>query len=258
MVMDISELRRREFSVSGIQVIHQRPGYRHLDMKERQYNGFLYITGGRCIYRAGGNVIELSPGAVIYLPRGSRHTMEAVEEGLAFYRINFDLFSGGEYALFSTAPMKMTDTASPAVVAAIRSLAENSAGIGDTLLAHEKLCRILASLAEVHASAAAKKLAPAIRAIHADPSAGFDARRLASLCYLSVARFYHLFRLEYGMTPLAYRDSLLLRRAELCMLDDGLSVSETAAALGFDSVAYFSRFFKKHTGRPPSELTRRG
>ena len=33
---------------------------------------------------------------------------------------------------------------------------------------------------------------------------------------------------------------------------DGMSVTEVAAHLGFSSVAYFSRFFKKHVGLSPS------
>ena len=44
-----------------------------------------------------------------------------------------------------------------------------------------------------------------------------------------------------------------MRRA-LEMLDTGeITVSEVAEMLGFESVAYFSRFFKKHQGISPAE-----
>ena len=88
-----------------------------------------------------------------------------------------------------------------------------------------------------------------------DPVVGhFSADELAALCNLSTAQFYHLFHLEYGITPQVYHNNLLLRKAVLLLETQQYAVAEIATMLGFESPAYFSRFFKKHKGYPPSSL----
>ncbi len=97
-----------------------------------------------------------------------------------------------------------------------------------------------------------KKLVPAVRYLLNHLTKGIDCRTLAELCALSTAQFYNLFHAEYGMAPLEYRDHLLMRRATLLLKDGSFSVTKVAETLGFESVSYFSRFFKKHKGLSPA------
>lgn len=39
-----------------------------------------------------------------------------------------------------------------------------------------------------------------------------------------------------------------------CLLHSNLSISEIAYSLGFEAVSYFSKFYRKHTGKSPSEI----
>ena len=55
------------------------------------------------------------------------------------------------------------------------------------------------------------------------------------------------------MPPLEYRSSLLAKRASQLLREGSFSVTEVAEMLGFESVSYFSRFFKKHKGISPSK-----
>jgi AraC-like DNA-binding protein len=80
---------------------------------------------------------------------------------------------------------------------------------------------------------------------------------LAKLCCLSTAQFYNLFHAEYGVPPLEYRNDLLVRRATLLLKDGSYSVTEVAETLGFESVSYFSRFFKKHKGISPAQYIKK-
>lgn len=61
------------------------------------------------------------------------------------------------------------------------------------------------------------------------------------------------FRNEYGITILNYIDQLKLKDAKKLLRKQRLSVTEIAEQLGFTSVHYFSRYFKKHTGMSPKE-----
>ena len=126
----------------------------------------------------------------------------------------------------------------------------------DPIYKMEKICAMFASL-QTEKTVPEGRLAQSIEYLQEHLTEGIDCRVLAEKCFLGTAQFYKLFREEYGMTPLEYRDRLLMRRAVM-LLDSGeISVGEVASMLGFDSVAYFSRFFKKHQGESPSEYMKK-
>jgi len=81
------------------------------------------------------------------------------------------------------------------------------------------------------------------------------------LDFLSHIRFtskYHLHRLfkkYYGLTPRQY---LIDKRIEKSKeyLKNGMTVTETCFAVGFQSLGSFSQLFKTKTGKSPSEFQR--
>lgn len=81
--------------------------------------------------------------------------------------------------------------------------------------------------------------------------------RLATLCNISTSHFYTKFKEEVGMTPVDYKNSILVGRATRMLLyDRDASIEAIADALGFASATYFRRVFKKTTGKSPSEYRR--
>lgn len=252
MIVDFEKLGTYEFRLSNINIFHQKPVYRELHQRYRNYNGFLYILHGQCRYFFRDESFVLTPGSVVYLPISSAHSMVIDSPEIEFYRIDFRLEIDGELALFSDAPLKLCSTASAELAEAIQTLADRYQFVQDTVAKTELLCTIFRTLADMTANPAKEKLAPAIAYLLEHLTEGIDCRDLAQLCSLSTAQFYNLFNAQYGMTPLAYRDSLLMRRATLLLRDGTFSVTEIAETLGFDSVSYFSRFFKKHRGISPS------
>jgi transcriptional regulator GlxA family with amidase domain len=58
------------------------------------------------------------------------------------------------------------------------------------------------------------------------------------------------------MSPLEYQIALRIRRAMNLLGSSELSVAQIAAETGFESHAYFSRFFRKETGISPIEYRR--
>jgi AraC-like DNA-binding protein len=62
-----------------------------------------------------------------------------------------------------------------------------------------------------------------------------------------------LFKKHYGLTPRQY---LIDKRIEKSkeQLINGMSVTETCFAVGFESLSSFSTLFKTKTGKPPSEF----
>ena len=77
---------------------------------------------------------------------------------------------------------------------------------------------------------------------------------LANLCFIFGTNKTSLcrgFKSAYGLTILEYIHSLRIKSAKKMLRDKDISVTEISEKLGFDSVHYFSRLFKKHTGTSP-------
>lgn len=253
MIIPFDELKHHDFGVSDIRVLRQNPPYRILRVKGRPCNGFLYIQQGTCHYAFEGGEFALSAGAVAYLPFDSHHTLTVTSESIHFYRIDFTLRIDGELAFFSDRPLKITDEASPECVETIMAL-DGDYGISDNTIAKtQKLCTIFSCLQTSSVSANRKRLMPAVRYLQEHAVGNVNCGKLAELCFLGTSRFYDLFGSEFGMTPLEYRNRLVIRRAKALLSAVDVSVSEVAFAVGFENAAYFSRFFKKHTGLSPSE-----
>lgn len=78
-------------------------------------------------------------------------------------------------------------------------------------------------------------------------------QKLTEISGLSASRFRYLF-LEYtGVSPIKFIEQLKITRATTLLNSGELSVSDVAHFIGIDDPAYFSRFYKKITGRKPTD-----
>jgi AraC-like DNA-binding protein len=77
---------------------------------------------------------------------------------------------------------------------------------------------------------------------------------LAAELGVSPFTFFRQFRQDVGTTPLAYISELRFARAKHLLTGSRLPVEEVARRVGFGDAAYFSRFFRRKAGRPPSSF----
>lgn len=75
----------------------------------------------------------------------------------------------------------------------------------------------------------------------------------ADKCCLSSGYFGELVKAETGRTAQEFIADRLLARAKELLSSDVLSVSQVGYRLGFDYPQHFVRFFKRHTGKTPSQ-----
>jgi len=73
---------------------------------------------------------------------------------------------------------------------------------------------------------------------------------------LSAAHAETLFKAAFGITPVAYRLQLRLKRSRELLVSSQMNVSQTALAVGFTDPLYFSRVFRTAFGEAPSALIR--
>jgi len=80
--------------------------------------------------------------------------------------------------------------------------------------------------------------------------ARFTVRNLAALCQVSNRQLERFFKQRFEQSPELWLKHVRLWRAQ-ALLADGLSVKETAYAVGFKQVSHFCREFKRLTGITP-------
>lgn len=73
---------------------------------------------------------------------------------------------------------------------------------------------------------------------------------------LSQSHFSKVFKAATGMTYVAYVTEKRIERAKLFLAHTDIPITRIATELGFQPANYFTRTFKKHTGKPPSEFRR--
>jgi AraC-like DNA-binding protein len=78
-------------------------------------------------------------------------------------------------------------------------------------------------------------------------------RRLARLAHLSVRAFERKFRASFHLTPQKYLRKLRMRMASRALVYSGGSMADVAIACGFSDQSHFTREFRRHFGRTPSE-----
>ena len=95
-----------------------------------------------------------------------------------------------------------------------------------------------------------KRIAPALRLMHGDPSRPWQLEELARAAAMSRATFATYFKAVAGTTPLAYLAQWRMRLAEQD-LRGGTPVGALAQKLGYASESAFSNAFKRITGISP-------
>ncbi|MBQ8510100.1 MAG: helix-turn-helix transcriptional regulator [Clostridia bacterium] len=222
---------------------------------------FEYIDAEKRVYD------RALPGQIVYSPRGSQYTCRFLprsniqqNEYVADYLINFILIDEiGEELRLSDDRMVITPENTRYYLDTFRridSLGRKglypSARVKGML--YNLLCDISLELQE-HDIMTRNYAAiyPAIEYIRETDLAELDTATLAERCHISDSCFRRLFREYTGMPPLEYVNHLKVTQARARLQSGVMTVAEVAESLGFTDPSYFSRFYKKATGRSPSE-----
>ncbi|MDR1060694.1 MAG: AraC family transcriptional regulator [Clostridiales bacterium] len=77
--------------------------------------------------------------------------------------------------------------------------------------------------------------------------------QLAKLVHLNKFHLAHIFRKEYGVSPISYLNVKRIEESRFLLSDTNHSVSQIANVLGFSSPNYFSQCFAKMAGMSPTK-----
>lgn len=86
-----------------------------------------------------------------------------------------------------------------------------------------------------------------------NPAKKWTLGEMAEMSGYSVSRFSELYRKAYNISPVNDVIEQRISSAKKLLLSGQVSVSQVADMCGFNSINYFSKFFKASTGYAPSE-----
>lgn len=232
-------------------------GHYALMNNRRLYDGFIYISGGAARYTFARQTICVRKGDILYLAKGCQYDID-VEEGFVVAYIDCYLESpeNVQYESARFAPDDGIEIERMIVRIAGKWIASNPVM---RLQAFSALYTIFAMVAQ---ESAAGYIAPdtRVRVNRARESIeeeglnkDFCCAGLAQKLSMSDTHFRRLFSRLHGVTPSQYLTIIRMRKARELLMQSELTISEIADQIGYRSVYYFCRAFKRETGYTPTD-----
>lgn len=255
----------KDISVCDLVVISGvRPcGYGFAKRKNgRPCHGLLYIWNGQATFTFdGGKTVIVSAGQLVYIPKFLAYEMQYTADCTTFVVLNFDVpnhdgtFLGPSDILTVLAYNDDSHTISNIMAKLeICSASQNLAG---TFRRKELFYRLLSVVyGNRDFCVESSRSSPILKGVLLLKQSYLEALPIETFAResnMSISLFRQLFRKQYGMSPLQYRNLLRIHRARQLLEYDDSTVSEVAYASGFENVGYFCRCYKKYTGETPKQ-----
>ncbi len=198
--------------------------------------------------------VVMLPGRVCFMTAGNDLEFH-FRSGTRFYAFHFGLACGGIDIFTGADMLDFRDGRSDFIIAIAPLFAGEADPSALCVLKGMVLREVAAFLVgRPFPDAELARLRPALDFIRNHAVAGTTVTELAELCNCSADSFSRSFSRQTGISAKRWLNRELARRAGRLLRGSDLRIKEIAAELGFDDVAYFSRFFRRETGVPPTQF----
>ena len=232
--------------------------------RPRSTNGVVFYCTGTARVLPKGVGVMAPPGSLLCYPAGSRYRAVVEVPGTAFQQVEFTLTdAAGEECGLGTEPNVVFEDCPGAIRLKVKEMVRvhQYGGLGSSLQSNGLLYDLVYHLAlekftEETELSGFRRILPAILYLEQHFVEDLTVTDLADMSNMSETGFRRLFRRYSGVAPVKYRNDLRIRRACDLLRVGEHNVSEVAELTGFGSVYYFSRAFKKATGKTPGSVLR--
>ncbi len=246
-----------KYTLDNVFIMKHSPKILRKKIEGRPTNSFLYVLSGRCHYKYGDTEFWVEESDTAYLPKGSCYFYEVVSKETQCIQLEFDLeeVNGTEIqnVVLSEKPMLVYGYKNE-----LKNLFEEllSAYYDDKIKALSLIFNLLnicnsSLMNDKKPNKDFVKIAPAMRYIEENFQNKIYVEDLAKMVCVSQSHLRRLFQKCLGMSPVKYKNSILMKAACNMLLNDSMNVSETANALQFNDIYTFSQLFKKEIGISP-------
>lgn len=226
-------------------------------IKNRGYHGFIFRIAGDSQYFFEDKTVNVKPGELIFLPKGSSYEWR-VSNGEGLYTsINFTAtFNDPCVAVYSQELF-------PGMGRVVQSFSElwNFGSSADKYQCYALFYELLSSISKMEHSGSAEKkkcalIEPAVEYLKKHIHDGeLRTEKLHDLCGISDTYFRKIFASRFHMSPREYVSRRRIADARTIIESgDYDNIKEVAATVGYNDPLYFSKAFKNFYGVSPSNL----
>ncbi len=232
-------------------------------------SGLMYLIGCEAFYYKNDRLfLHAVPGDIIYLPKNAVYTcifsridfndkQNLLQKQFNAINVRFDLtFAQGECFVLNNEPFIIKGFSN--AFSHFKSLADMWIDVKTTPSNLKiRLYQLLNELS-LHSTLMpdSKKytcVLKALKLMNTTSLKDLSVQKLAEYSTLSASRFRALFTEYTGISPVKYIERLKADKAYELLKSGEMTVSDVALTLGINDPAYFSRFYKKITGRKPTD-----
>ena len=251
-----------QLCISTLSMIHISLDNSHrFEMKTRKvHNSFGYITHGSVVFSTMTENVHAKEGDIVFIPEGSRYVSHwDGNPSIRFYSLDFlmpkksvNLWRNMKLQRIEGAPNKeIGELIEKMCICAEGDDAGHMQAFG---LFYQMLSIILPYMSVTETQNLPLPLQTAVSYIEANYTTITSVREIASACFLSESRLYHLFREYLNISPISYLNNMRVHAAIELLSNPDMSIQQIAEHLNFHSEYYFRKTFQKVTGELPSKL----
>lgn len=258
------------FTVGNIEfvVFKESDPYWKMDrLTPRTHYSLALACEGAATYETEGGLFHVKGGDVLFFRKGENRSAESSnEDPWAFITVVFDLIPLGKNPLedIDVIPTVTAVRDLPTYTRIFQelleqwSLRDEGALLRCRSLICELLCLLIREAKRADVASPRSEAIDRVKNLLAENyTKAFRIEELATLAGLSPSHFRALFKQQTGETVLQFQNRLRIAKACDLLRSGTCNVTEAAYATGFADVYYFSRLFKKITGRSPSRYLER-
>lgn len=230
-------------------------------------HNLIYVTRGTALWVIDGVDHRLDEGALVIVPPGAPHSGRSVTKAMTLGSIHViaDLPGGQDlFALLAPPRLRMVAAGSRLDELFRAAMAEYARGFAEasTMIPHwaplvvKELLRHDAAAGRLEVRGADPVVTAILEWLERHLAQPVALPELAARAGYTPQHLNRRFTREIGMTPLVCLAGMRMERAVALLREGRLSVQAVGEQVGCADPAYFSRLFRKHFGRSPSEYQR--
>lgn len=224
----------------------------------RPFYNFLLMLEGEAEFKiSAGKSITVKSGELIWIPKGSTFfaRWRVSESGIArWYAIHFDFSSPFNPFLNKVTEPQILNFENPLSILNDFNALSNETNPYLILSVFYRVFAKIFPLIAVRSDSRQKIIRPALDYIELHYKEKLYTKCLASACLLSRSKFQYVFKRIMNMTPIEYKNLLLIQSLQQALLlERDKTLEEISAEYCFNSTAYMCILFKKATGKTPTE-----
>ena len=248
------------------------PG-KHLHIHNCLEIGLCHSSGGTMVF--GGQRVHFSAGDVTCIARNVPHTTWSDPEQASRWTYLFldpeallgpviprraDNIKGREY-LLSSCHLLLHPDQHPWAAQYVTDIAEelSQRGPGYQTCVRGLFTALLTRIMRVYSQedgehardAYMSVLSPALDYIHENYMQEFPQQKLSEICHISPTHFRRLFKEQIGASPLSFLHQTRILKSCVLLPSSGLTVTEIAGRVGYNSLSSYNRHFVQAMGCTP-------